>query len=93
MRKQFFTIERKTILIMIIILSLCAVASAQETPAPYKVVNNEIVSTTTVKVKQAPELTKYTYKGKPVYRGSKGGLFVYMTSKKSGKVYKKYLKI
>ena len=77
---------------MIIILSFCAVASAQE-PAPYKVVNNEIVSTTAVKVKQAPELTKYTYKGKEVYRGSKGGLFVYMTSKKSGKVYKKYLKI
>ena len=92
MKNQFFTIERRTILIIIIILLICGLASAQE-PAPYKVVNNEIVSTTAVKVKQAPELTKYTYKGKEVYRGSKGGLFVYMTSKKSGKVYKKYLKI
>lgn len=85
----------RRLFITMIILTFCAVASAQEPKEPtQRVEGTEIVDIkSSTGAKAEPQETKYTYKGKKVYRGSKGGLFVYMTAKKSGKVYKKYLKI
>ena len=43
------------------------------------------------KVKNNGTLTKHTYKGYPVYQGSKGGLYVERVSKRTGKPYRQYL--
>lgn len=66
--------------------------------ASYRIEGNKIVKVKKAsKQKQKPTETKYTFtiKGKEfrVYKGSKGGLFVYRTSKKTGKRYKQYLKL
>lgn len=44
------------------------------------------------KVKNNGKPTGHTYKGYPVYQGSKGGYYVIRTSKKSGNEYKQYIK-
>lgn len=44
------------------------------------------------KVKNNGKPTGHTYKGYPVYQGSKGGYYVIRTSKKSGNEYKQYVK-
>lgn len=52
----------------------------------------QITSQQGKKVKNNGTLTKHTYKGYPVYQGSKGGYYVIRTSKKSGNEYKQYVK-
>ncbi|MFK5981487.1 MAG: hypothetical protein QM499_01135 [Flavobacteriaceae bacterium] len=88
--------QKRRFLITLIVLAFCLLGSmgakAQSAPT-YKIVGNEIVKIETAKKTTKPVATTYIYKGKTVYRGSKGGLFVFMVSKKSGKTYKKYLKI
>ncbi len=44
------------------------------------------------KVKNNGKPTGHTYKGYPVYQGSKGGYYVIRVSKKSGNEYKQYIK-
>lgn len=44
------------------------------------------------KVKNNGTLTKHTYKGYPVYQGSKGGYYIIRVSKKTGNEYKQYIK-
>ena len=44
------------------------------------------------KVKNNGKPTGHTYKGYPVYQGSKGGYYVIRTSKKTGNEYKQYIK-
>lgn len=44
------------------------------------------------KVKNNGKPTGHTYKGYPVYQGSKGGYYVIRTSKKTGNEYKQYVK-
>ena len=44
------------------------------------------------KVKHNGTLTTHTYKGYPVYQGSKGGYYVIRTSKKTGNEYTQYIK-
>jgi len=55
------------------------------------------VTVTSVKTKAPDKKTgkTLTIKGVkyPVYEGSKGGLYIIRTSKKSGKEYKQYLKV
>ena len=44
------------------------------------------------KVKNNGKPTGHTYKGYPVYQGSKGGHYIIRTSKKTGNEYKQYIK-
>lgn len=44
------------------------------------------------KVKNNGKPTGHTYKGYPVYQGTKGGYYVIRTSKKTGNEYKQYVK-
>lgn len=44
------------------------------------------------KVKNNGTMTKHTYKGYPVYQGSKGGYYIIRVSKKTGNEYKQYIK-
>jgi len=91
------TTETKAIYLIIIFLLIAGIASAQNAPT-YRIEGDSIVKIeTAAKAKAAPEVTQYTHTIKgikyKVYRGSKGGIFIYRTSKKSGKEYKQYLKI
>lgn len=52
----------------------------------------EQVKTQGKKVKNNGTLTDRTYKGMPVYKGAKGGLYVIRVSKKSGNEHKQYVK-
>jgi Rad3-related DNA helicase len=47
--------------------------------------------TDSVNYVQTGDLAKYNGKMLPVYKSKKGKIFVFMTSKKTGKQYKKYL--
>lgn len=52
----------------------------------------QITSQQGKKVKNNGKPTGHTYKGYPVYQGSKGGYYVIRTSKKTGNEYKQYIK-
>ena len=71
--------------------------SAQTSAKPqYKIVGNEIVKIKTAKSKQQPKKTKLIHKIKgkifAVWKSRRGAYFIYRTSKKTQKKYKKYLK-
>lgn len=84
----------KRIVLTLIALVALMGASAQNTQkADTSKAKTEKVNTQGKKaVKNNGTLTKHTYKGYPVYQGAKGGYYVIRTSKKTGNVYKQYIK-
>jgi len=82
-------------LIFFVLLFSIAIVSAQDR---FKIQNDTIVSVNKEsKRKTPPKLTKYvivksdsTYQ---VWKGLKGGYFINRKSKKSGKMYKQYIKL
>lgn len=83
------------------ISALCALAilgasaQAKTQPTPNGKATTEQVTTQPTqgkKVKNNGQPTGRTYKGYPVYKGAKGGLYVIRVSKRTGNEYKQYVK-
>lgn len=85
--------------ILMIAIALSAITMNGQATAPeYKVVGDKIVKIKSSKNKVEPVDSGLTYtdsKGVvyPVMKSARGAYFIVRTSKKSGKKYKKYLKI
>jgi len=56
-----------------------------------KVYNLDKKDSSSVSYKKTQDVAIYQGEKKPVYVSAKGKLFIFVTSKKSGKEYKKYL--
>lgn len=76
----------------LIAMSMSPAAAQQRTETKSQPKTEQITSQQGKKVKNNGTLTKHTYKGYPVYQGSKGGYYVIRVSKKTGNEYKQYIK-
>ena len=79
---------KKFVLIMAFLLGLIVGYAQSTTLVPKTQVKT--VQTEQTLTKSAVK-TSMVYEGKPVYRSSRGNLFIVMVSKKTGQPYKKYL--
>ena len=84
---------KKLIITVVALLSIMGAASqTKNTMSTTNKPATEQVSADKKAVKNNGTLTTHTYKGMPVYQGSKGGLYVIRVSKKTGREYKQYIK-
>lgn len=83
--------KSKLIIIVAATLLLCTQAQAGKT---YKVDNGKVVSVLakTDTVSKKKDKVFQVVDGITFYQGSKGGIYYYRTSKKTGKPYKYYVK-
>lgn len=77
----------------LIAMSMSPAAAQQRTETKNQPKTEQVISQAQgKKVKNNGTLTKHTYKGYPVYQGSKGGYYIIRVSKKTGNEYKQYVK-
>lgn len=90
----------KKLIIILVFMGFAALSHAQ---APAKTNSTELIANSSTSAATAEQLTKsatltdMTFKiqdgtSLPVYKSSKGSLFVVRTSKKTGNAYKQYVK-
>ena len=70
-----------------------AISVSAQKVTTYAIVNGKVVEKTNATTVKVPDTCIYTSTtGVKFYRGSKGGVYYYKISKKTGKPYKAYVK-
>ena len=89
-----FTNKLRVLFTAVILIGMSFAACGQ---TKYKLVGKEIVKVSTTKAKAKPIKTDIVYKTKdtvyPVFKSKRGAYFINRKSKRSGKIYKQYLKV
>lgn len=91
-----FTNKLRVLFTAIILIGMSFAACGQSRTV-YKIEGNEIVRVSVTKVKAKPIKTDIVYKTKdsiyPVFKSVRGSYYINKLSKRSGKIYKKYLRL
>lgn len=88
----------KKLLFLLFFIFISTIINAQTSVNDYIVSNDSIYQRNQKQPKKVAVKTKYIFKDKkgntyPVYKGTKGGFYIIRTSKRSGKQYRKYIKL